>query len=258
MNDRAAREVAHGRTLARGVPEEIWGWGTPAGQRRARRRAELIAAEAGLAPGVRALEIGCGTGMFTELFARSGAQLVAVDLSPDLIARARTRGLDPGQVVFLEQRFEECRGEGAFDAVIGSSVLHHLDVEAALCRTYEILKPGGRLAFAEPNMLNPQVWAERAFRFLPVFSYVSPDETAFVRFRLRGRLRQAGFEEITITPFDWLHPATPMDAGRGARRPVAGDDSGGGRVLGVAADPGPATEIGAATTVSPDRVRLWR
>ena len=58
-------------------------------------------------------------------------------------------------------------------------------------------------------MLNPQVFLERRFHYLPVFSYTSPDETAFVRWRLAGKLREAGFEQITITPFDWLHPATP-------------------------------------------------
>ena len=57
-------------------------------------------------------------------------------------------------------------------------------------------------------MLNPQVFLERRFHYLPMYSYVSPDETAFVRWRLARELRESGFEEIAITPFDWLHPAT--------------------------------------------------
>jgi hypothetical protein len=39
--------------------------------------------------------------------------------------------------------------------------------------------------------------------------HISPDETAFVAFRLAGALRGEGFSEVEITPFDWLHPATP-------------------------------------------------
>ena len=63
------------------------------------------------------------------------------------------------------------------------------------------------MAFAEPNLLNPQVWMERNFRSW--FPYVSPDETAIVRWPLQRQLEQAGYSDIVITPFDWLHPATP-------------------------------------------------
>src|SRR5262245_15197283 len=98
----------HGEKLARGDAESVWGWGSPAGRVRARRRGSLIAAGAGLRPGVVALEVGCGTGNFTALFAASGARLVAVDLSPHLLELAARRGLPPEQVQFLAKPFEEC------------------------------------------------------------------------------------------------------------------------------------------------------
>ena len=209
-NSRATREIEHGRMLAADDTERAWGWGTPAGRCRARRRAGLIAAGAGLGPGVKALEIGCGTGLFTEMFARTGASILAVDISPDLLQKARQRNLPPDRVRFVESRFEGCAAEGPFDAVVGSSVLHHLDLDQALARIFELLLPGGRMSFAEPNMLNPQVFLERKARCLrPLFPYVSPDETAFVRGRLRARLAQVGFRDVGITPFDFLHPATP-------------------------------------------------
>jgi SAM-dependent methyltransferase len=208
-SQRKEHEIVHGAMLAQGDPEAIWGWGTPAGQRRARRRAHLIATGARLGPGVQALEIGCGTGMFTAMFAQTGARVLAVDLSPELLARARTRGLPPQQVQFLEKPFEECDVDGPFDAVIGSSVLHHLDLNRALPKIFALLRPGGVLSFAEPNLLNPQVYLERRFHYLPRFWYVSPDETAFVRRRLAAQLAQTGFSQVSITPFDWLHPATP-------------------------------------------------
>jgi SAM-dependent methyltransferase len=207
---RVEHEIAHGRLLAQQDPERLWGWGTPAGRVRARRRARLIAAGAQLGPGSHALEIGCGTGTFTELFAEFGGHLVAVDISADLLARARERKLPTDRVRFLEKRFEDCDVEGPFDAVIGSSVLHHLDLEAALDKMYHLLKPGGAMSFAEPNLLNPQVFIERKFTLLRRWLwYVSPDETAFVRWQLRALLARQGFANIAITPFDWLHPATP-------------------------------------------------
>jgi len=208
-NSRAEHEIQHGEWLAARDTEKIWGWDTPAGKLRAQRRATLVSEGARLKPGDRVLEIGCGTGMFTEIFAASGATIVAVDLSKDLLDKARARKLPADRVIFVEKPFEECDVDGPFDAVIGSSVLHHLEIDVALRRIWELLKPGGFLSFAEPNMLNPQVFMERHFQFLPIFAYTSPDETAFVRWGFARKLRAVGFEDVDITPFDWLHPHTP-------------------------------------------------
>src|SRR5579863_8975312 len=172
---RAEREIKHGEWLEAGDTETVWGWGTPAGQIRARRRADLIIAGAALSPCKRVLEIGCGTGMFTEMFAATGATIVAVDISPKLLQKALARRLPTDQVTFYERRFEECQVEGPFDAVIGSSILHHLEIDSAISRIKELLKPGGRVSFAEPNMLNPQVFLERRFQHWSIFSYTSPD-----------------------------------------------------------------------------------
>ena len=207
MSGRAEHEIHHGELLASKDTELIWGWGTPAGRVRATRRAQLIGKGAKLGPNVHVLEIGCGTGMFTEMFAQTRARIVAVDISPDLLKKADARNLPKDTVHFMEKRFEDCDVDGPFDAVVGSSILHHLEVEKALQRIYELLKPGGAISFAEPNMMNPQVFVERKFRKL--FPSVSPDETAFVRWKFNSTLQKAGFTDIEITPFDWLHPSVP-------------------------------------------------
>lgn len=204
---RAEREIDHGKRLSLGDTEDLWGWGTAAGRLRAERRARLVAEGAGLGPGERVLEIGCGTGLFTEKFAEYGCEITAVEISPDLIGQAEKRGLDPERVKFVHSGFEEFGETGMYSAVIGSSVLHHLDMETAATRIFEFLKPGGVMCFAEPNMINPQVFMERRFRGW--FPYVSPDETAFVRSGLGKLLKNAGFKDISIRPFDWLHPGTP-------------------------------------------------
>jgi 2-polyprenyl-3-methyl-5-hydroxy-6-metoxy-1,4-benzoquinol methylase len=202
--DKALREIEHGKLLATHGAEDMWGWGSPAGAVRARRRGMLVAQAAGLRPGVRALELGCGTGLFSSLFAQTGAQVTAIDISPVLIDIARQKVPD---VDFVCDRFEDAQFPDWFDAVVGSSVLHHLELSAALKRSLDALKPGGKFAFAEPNMLNPQIFVERNFRTF--FPQVSPDETAFVRWSLINTLKELGFTKIHITPFDWLHPAIP-------------------------------------------------
>ena len=208
---RAKHEIKHSKILSQSDPELIWNWNTPAGRLRAKRRADIIIKGGRLGPGMCALEVGCGTGMFTEMFAKSGAKIIAVDISSDLLKKAQARNLPFDRVLFLEKRIEDYDINASFDAVIGSSVLHHLDIETALKKIYSLLRPGGFMCFTEPNMLNPQVFIERKFRsLLPCLWYVSADETAIVRWKFRDLLIKTGFEKIDIMPFDWLHPATPI------------------------------------------------
>lgn len=211
MTDRRAQnEIDYGRYLAAsGNPEEIWNWDTPAGRVRARRRGQLISNAAGLKSGKHIMEIGCGTGLFTEMLAQSGAKILAVDISPDLLAIARRRPLTSTRVDFRQMRFEDSYVDGPFDAIVGSSVLHHLEIVPALRRMYDLLKPGGVIVFAEPNMLNPQIWLERHVGWFRKRYNVSPDETAIVRWRLVRDLTLIGFKEIQIRNVDWLHPRTP-------------------------------------------------
>jgi len=209
IEGRIAREIEHHRRIASRA-EAIWNWESPAGRRRAERRASLLATAAGLGPGRRALEIGCGTGVFLERAAASGAQIVGLDLSSDLLRRARERlGGTPNVALWCGNAERLPFSDASFDAVYGSSVLHHLDVGAALCEVRRVLKPGGRMAFAEPNILNPQIAITFSFRPLRRHLGVSPDEMAFSRAYAREAAQAAGLAAIEVRPFDFLHPSSP-------------------------------------------------
>ena len=208
-NDRLAREIAHHREIAARA-EVVWNWDSPSGRRRADRRAAFFVTQGALAPGRSALELGCGTGVFLRRVARSGATIRGLDLSQDLLALARQElasflnvTLDCGNAEQLPY------GNGSYDAVYGSSILHHLDPLLALQETFRVLRSGGRLVFTEPNLLNPQVMA--MFHLAPAKPHlgVSPDERAFSRFRALVWLRELGFRGVSVEPFDFLHPASP-------------------------------------------------
>lgn len=212
---RLQREIEFHRQIADRA-EVVWNWDSPSGRRRAARRSEIFAREGGLRPGQRALEVGCGTGIFLEAAATTGASIVALDLSADLLAQARARVAAAGKVRLSLGNAEQMPfRDASFDAVYGSSILHHLNIDAALTEIHRVLRPGGRIAFAEPNILNPQVAVMFHLGLTKKYFGVSPDEMAFSRFRAARALRGAGFTEIAINPFDFLHPATPariMDA----------------------------------------------
>ena len=206
--ERLRHEIEHHRELASRGAEEVWGWDSPAGRRRADRRGRLFVEHGGIGPGARVLELGCGTGEFTRRVAPAGARLVALDLSAELLARARTRV--PAGVGFVRANAERLPfPDGAFDAVYGCSVLHHLQVETALAEVWRVLRSGGRLVFSEPNLLNPQVFLMfKCGPLRPRFG-TSRDEMAFTRGTITRVLRRLGFKRFSVRYFDFLHPATP-------------------------------------------------
>lgn len=206
---RIAREIEHHRRIATRA-EEIWNWDSPAGRHRADRRGRLFVERGGLGPEVRALELGCGTGVFLERVAPCGAAITGIDLSADLLNKARLRLAGTANVGLMRGNAEQMPFPGAcFDTVYGSSILHHLDLERAVAECLRVLKPGGRIVFAEPNILNPQVLVMFRLDVVKPRFGVSPDERAFSRFRAGAALRRAGYVGVGVRPFDFVHPALP-------------------------------------------------
>ena len=207
FDKRLTHELEHGRWIAdRG--EEIWNWSSSAGKLRWARRVALFR---GLLSGPRGqvLEIGCGTGLFTAELVSTGQQIIAIDISPDLLVHARKRVTDDNVLFALENAYATTFPDAFFDIIVGSSCLHHLDLKMALREFYRLLKPGGKMMFTEPNMLNPQILLQKNIPWLKRMAGDSPDETAFIRFTLEQRIRDAGFSQISIKPFDFVHPALP-------------------------------------------------
>jgi SAM-dependent methyltransferase len=109
------------------------------------------------------VEIGCGAGRFTlPLLTRCGS-LDAVDLSRrqlDVLAGELGRhGVAPERCRLHEARAEDLTGvlpAGRADFLAGVFILHHLaDPEGAVARLVRLIRPGGRVAFLEPNRWNP-------------------------------------------------------------------------------------------------------
>jgi SAM-dependent methyltransferase len=205
---RLARELAHDRAIV-GNAEVVWNWASPSGRRRAARRAGFFAAALDTAPGLRALELGCGSGVFLERALASRATIIGLDLSADLLAETRRRPIVRERAHVLAGDAERLPfPDGVFDVVYGSSILHHLHLATAFAELRRVLRPGGRLVFAEPNLLNPHVAA--IFLLLPrSWNGVSADEMSFTRGHGERALRAAGFGDVASRPFDFLHPTVP-------------------------------------------------
>jgi len=208
MQERIAKEIQHGRFLAEHGAGEIWNWESPAGKLRWARRVKMLSRH--LRSGMSVLELGCGTGYFTRELACSGANIVAVDVSPDLLEIAKANSSAPNVRYEIQNAYELSYPDAVFDSVVGSSVLHHLEIEKAIREIYRVLKPGGTIYFTEPNMLNPQIAIQKNVPWVKRKLGDSPDETAFFRWPLRRLLEQKGYCDVRIDPFDFLHPKTPV------------------------------------------------
>jgi SAM-dependent methyltransferase len=204
-----AVERAHFEAVVSRRPEVYWADRTAAGRRRRQIRAGLLARAAGASRGGHLLEIGCGTADYTQPLSRgTGATVVGIDIVPLVLARAR-RTID-ANVALLSADVERLPfATGAFDAVVGNAVLHHLRLDRAIPELLRVLRPGGRFCFAEPNLLNPHVFLERNVPFLSRWLENSPGETAFTRWGLRRTLARHGLVDVAIRPFDFLYPLTP-------------------------------------------------
>jgi SAM-dependent methyltransferase len=101
---------------------------------------------AGLSPGSKVLEIGCGTGKATLPLAERGFEIVAVELGAGLAAVAR-RNLArfPGVDVVVSSFEDWPLPAERFDAVVAATAFHWVDPELRVVKAAQALRPGGSL-----------------------------------------------------------------------------------------------------------------
>ena len=208
VEKRIIQEIKHGEKIASNA-EFIWRWDSPTGIIRSERRANFFVQFGQIDSDKSVLEIGCGTGLFTKRVNElTNSKVTAIDISETLISIAKTKvpsckfmRMDAMNMIFQPN---------LFDVVYGSSILHHLHIETALNEIHRVLKPAGKIVFAEPNMLNPHIFLQKNIPVLKRYWGDIPDESAIIRWRLKELLLHRGFININIIPYDFLYPMTPV------------------------------------------------
>lgn len=111
--------------------------------------------EAAAAPGMVAVDLGCGTGQLAIPLAQAGAHVKAVDISQNMILRLHEKAMASGVggiegLVSAAEQFD--LPEQSVDLVVTNYVLHHLrdeDKERVVQAAARWLKPGGRLVVGD-------------------------------------------------------------------------------------------------------------
>jgi ubiquinone/menaquinone biosynthesis C-methylase UbiE len=116
-----------------------------------RLRGRLVE-RAAIRPGERVLDLGAGTGGLTVVVKRRhpDAAVVGIDPDPKALARARAKAAAAGLEIDFREGYGDALpfGDGSFQRVVSSLVLHHLTTpvkEAALQEVKRVLAPGGTL-----------------------------------------------------------------------------------------------------------------
>lgn len=118
-----------------------------------------ILSQFGSVKGKRVLDYGCGAGEGAVFFAKQGASVVGIDVSPGMLAAAERIAKHHG--VEVETR-RVTGGEipadaDEFDLIYGNGVLHHVDLSRSKPELARILKRDGRACFIEPLEYNPVI-----------------------------------------------------------------------------------------------------
>ncbi len=166
-------------------------------------------------PGERILDLGCGTGHLTNEIKNNGAEVIGIDASADMIAKAIKTypGIDFRVADAADFHFDE-----PFDAVFSNAVLHWVQkADEAIKCVYDSLKSGGRfvaemggkgnnahiLATAQQVLEKhgyPQLAIRKPWYFPSMGDYTT-------------RLENAGFRVTSAIHFD--RPTLLQDGGSG-------------------------------------------
>jgi ubiquinone/menaquinone biosynthesis C-methylase UbiE len=165
------------------------------------RIADKFAAE-----GLRALDIGCGTGSLAVALARRGARVTGIDISPQMLDIARRKVAEAGleesvglvqmSAIDLDEGFQA----GSFDLVTGSLAFSELSDDEqrfVLAQCHRLLAEGGRLVIADETV--PASWPRRLLHVLirlplAVVTYVLTQTTTSAVRDMESKIAAAGFQ----------------------------------------------------------------
>lgn len=161
-------------------------------------------------PGESILELGAGSGIWTEHLAAvfSGENpIVGAVFNENLAEAAETKRL-PNTSFLLTHDLKDLPSE-SFDYIVGTAILCHNLYAQNLSAIYRLLKPGGQLLFFEANFWNPQVFAKTVIRSLGKWAGNADCQVGMRKYELLRVTSHQGFTHVDVIPYDIVHPLTP-------------------------------------------------
>jgi SAM-dependent methyltransferase len=172
------------------------------------RHVDELMTAAEIRPGERVLEVGCGMGRYTLLLAARGVRVEGIDISRTLLDRLEQFDAGRFEIPLHHADVLDPPAElaGRFDAAVGLFALHHVhEIAPSLGSIARLLRPGGRVAFCEPNPYNPLYYVQMAVR--PGMTWSGDKGMLRIRRRpLTRALAEAGFTDLYWKRFGFFPP----------------------------------------------------
>jgi SAM-dependent methyltransferase len=169
--------------------------------------AARLVKHAGIRPGARVLDVGCGTGVVGITAARLGARVTGLDLTPELLEAARENARTAAVAVdWHEGDVENLFFDAAMFDVVVSQFGHMFAPrpDVAVAEMLRVLKPGGTIAF---STWPPELFVGRVFTLVGKYMPPPPPGVAppqlwgdpgVVRERLGAAVRDVVFDRATV------------------------------------------------------------
>jgi len=145
----------------------------------------------------KAAELGCGTGYFTEAFARKCRRLTATDLSESLLGVARIRLREHPEVTIQKENcMETTFSSEAFDSVFMANLIHVVESPSkALQECHRILRNGGIVVIVTFTGYGMKLWEKLKMgaKFSKAWGRPPSHAHSFSPAQLTSMMENAGF-----------------------------------------------------------------
>ncbi|MBJ7609654.1 MAG: methyltransferase domain-containing protein [Candidatus Dormibacteraeota bacterium] len=167
----------------------------------------------GTRSGDRVLEVGCATGTATRPLAERGLHITCVELGAELAALARQQLAACAAVEVVCAAFETWtpNPDVSFDRVLAATAWHWIDPDVRYRKAWEVLRPGGHLAFWSATHVMPEHGDPFFAEVQDVYDDIGEGLPAGAVWPAPGELpddraeieKSGLFEEVAVRQFDW-------------------------------------------------------